>query len=153
MLVVHVCFQLGWLNKGFLEISVFCHRARGPVWIGCTLSGHLPWHRLLPIGLLEGKWLASCCWNVVIPKKGGERPHQIFLSVSLLVLLLVFHCSDGELGLVHYFYGRIKIKEKGNKNMNWQEKVLLSLIFYCAADKTSLVWNLFPMGFTWLRIF
>lgn len=39
VLVIHMCFQLGLLNKGFAEISLLCRRARGPVFVGCLPAG------------------------------------------------------------------------------------------------------------------
>lgn len=57
--------------------------------------------------------------------------------MTLLLLLLIFHCSDGELELVCYFYGRILRSQKAGELTN--KNIPPSLIFIVLMIKSVFV--------------
>lgn len=149
MLVVRMCFQLWWLNKGFAEISVFCHRARGLVWMGCVPSGQLC---CFPLGFWQwaiSKLLLRSSYTQK-RKRGGTGFSWVFcpvvVSVTLLTLLLIFHCSDGELNPVHYFYGTVLKQQKADELANKSPAVF---DLYCADDKIGMSFVLSEPCFLW----
>lgn len=71
-------------------------------------------------------------------KRGSDFP-KCFWSVviSLTLLLLIYHCSDGEFELVYYFYDRILKNQKAGELTN--KNVPPSLIFIVLRIKSVFV--------------